>query len=128
MADPELAREWLRKADEDAGFASSCLADESEYFGHICFHFQQAAEKYLKTFVLANNLPFRKIHNLLVLLDTCCAVSPQLEPLREPCRILNRYYVDTRYPVHWPTHFTKLDAEQAQHAAQTIGQQITQIL
>lgn len=121
MADKKIVSDWLQKADDDFGFASSCLSDEIEYFGHICFHFQQGAEKYLKAFIVANNLPLRKIHNLLVLLDLCRQKDSSLECLREACINLNRFYVDTRYPVHWPTHFTKKDALSAQQFCEAIG-------
>lgn len=128
MADSPVVLDWLRKVDEDFGFASSCLADELEYFGHVCFHFQQGAEKNLKALIVAHDLPLRKIHNLLVLLDACCTVDPTLEELREACRLVNRYYVDTRYPVHWPTQFAKADAEEAQQAVRKIQQRITDFL
>jgi len=121
MVDEKIVSDWLQKANEDFGFASSCLSDEIEYFGHICFHFQQGAEKYLKAFVVANNLPLRKIHNLLVLLDLCCQKDSSLERLREACQNLNRFYVDTRYPVHWPTKFTKEDALSARQSCEAIG-------
>lgn len=127
MANRQVVIAWLQKADEDFGFASSCLADELEYFGHICFHFQQGAEKYLKSFIVVHDLPLRKIHNLLVLLDACCTVDSSLEELREPCRLVNRYYIDTRYPVHWPTKFTKADAEEAQQAVGNIKERIAQL-
>lgn len=122
MADRVLVDAWLAKADEDCGFAASCLSDEDEFFGQICFHFQQAAEKYLKAFIVAYDLPFRKIHNLPVLLQSCGQQHvPLVSLLIEPCQLLNRYYIDTRYPVHWPTNFTKADAVEAHHAAQNIG-------
>lgn len=71
MVDRRLVDEWLAKADEDYGFASSIIQD-STYYAQICFHFHQAAEKYLKTYIVANELPFEKIHDLLILLKTCC--------------------------------------------------------
>lgn len=128
MANQAWVAAWLAKADEDLGFASSCLADELEYFGHICFHLQQAAEKYLKVFVVARGQPLQKIHSLPVLLDSCCSIDPAFERLRPSCHLLNRYYVETRYPVHWPTHFTKADAEEARTAAEVIREQVTRAL
>ena len=50
MADPKLIQEWLQKADEDLGFAAS-IVEDSPFYAQICFHFQQAAEKYLKTII-----------------------------------------------------------------------------
>ncbi len=33
---------------------------------------------------------------------------------------LDTFYVETRYPVHWPTHFTLEEAERAHQAAHRI--------
>jgi HEPN domain-containing protein len=38
----EVVREWIERAEEDFGFATSSLELE-KYFAQICFHFQQAA-------------------------------------------------------------------------------------
>jgi ribosome-associated protein YbcJ (S4-like RNA binding protein) len=54
MADPSIVREWLDKADEDFRFAEANLREGSEFYAQICFHFQQAAEKYLKAFIIDN--------------------------------------------------------------------------
>ncbi|PKL46484.1 MAG: hypothetical protein CVV39_07145 [Planctomycetes bacterium HGW-Planctomycetes-1] len=78
MKPSEIAKEWLQKAQEDYGFASASLED-TEYFAQICFHFQQAAEKYLKAFIVANKLEFRAVHNLLELLDICKKQYPVLK-------------------------------------------------
>ena len=48
MADPSVINEWLKKADEDFGFAASVIED-STFYAQICFHFHQAAEKYSKS-------------------------------------------------------------------------------
>jgi len=63
MADPQLVQEWLDKAEEDFGFAASVIK-ESPYYAQICFHFHQAAEKYLKAHIIAHDLKFEKIHDL----------------------------------------------------------------
>ncbi len=116
MKPNKIAQEWLEKADEDFGFASVSI-DSNSYFSQICFHFQQAAEKYLKTFIVANELQFRPVHNLLELLDACKQEDLISEELEEACHYLNPFYIDTRYPVHWPTHYDKQTAIQAQDAA-----------
>jgi len=90
MKPPEIAKEWLEKAEEDYGFACACL-EETNYFAQVCFHFQQAAEKYLKAFIIANKLEFRTVHNLLELLDTCKQKDPGIEELEQACRFLNPY-------------------------------------
>lgn len=129
MADKKIVEEWLAKADEDLGFAKSCLSDEeNEFYSPICFHFQQSAEKYLKSYIVAFGLEFKKIHDLVQLLQVCSAHNPSLEGLKENCEFLTDFYVETRYPVHWPTNIIKADAEQAREAAEKIAQKIKDTL
>jgi len=109
---PEIAKEWFEKAEEDYGFACANIED-TNYFAQICFHFQQAAEKYLKAFIVAKQLDFRPVHNLLELLKICRQKEPGIEELQEPCLFLNPFYIDTRYPVHWPVHYDKDTAVKA---------------
>ena len=68
MVDRQVVWEWLAKADEDFEFAGVNLEERKPYFSQICFHFQQAAEKYLKPYIVANSLELRKIHELPLLL------------------------------------------------------------
>jgi len=119
MADYELVQEWLNKAEEDFGFAASVIK-ESPYYAQICFHFHQAAEKYLKAYIIAYDLEFEKIHDLPVLLKTCVQQDPSLQEIHEECKFLNRYYIEARYPVHWPTSYHKEEAQRAKLAAECI--------
>jgi HEPN domain-containing protein len=106
MADKAIIEEWLNKAEEEYEFASSIMEDTT-FYSQLCFHFHQAAEKYLKTYIIANDLEFKKIHDLMVLLKICLSKNKEFEKLRNSCKFINRFYIETRYPVHWPTSFTK---------------------
>jgi len=124
---PEIAREWIEKAEEDYGFA--CAGMEcTEYFAQICFHFQQAAEKYLKAFIIAKKLDFRPVHNLLELRRTCSQAAPDAQELEQACRFLNPFYIDTRYPVHWPGAYDKGTATQAKEMAGVIRDWVAKAL
>ena len=127
MADPQIVSEWLKKADEDLEFAISVIED-STFYAQICFHFHQAAEKYLKSFIIARDLEFKKIHDLTVLLKSCLGKKPDLKILMDDCRFLNGFYIDTRYPVHWPTQYTKEEALKAKKAAKHICGEIKNVL
>jgi HEPN domain-containing protein len=127
MVDRRLIEEWIKKADEDIGFASSVVEDSS-YYAQICFHYQQAAEKYLKAFIIACDLEFNKIHDLIKLLNTCLLKDTSLSVIEADCIYLNGYYIDTRYPVHWPTHYTKEDALNAKKSAENISSIIKKYL
>jgi HEPN domain-containing protein len=98
MVDAEILKEWISKADEDFEFSLSNLNEGKTFFSQICFYFQQASEKYLKSFIIAQELDFRKIHDLPLLLKICSSKDSSLEEIREDCEYLNPFYVDARYP------------------------------
>ena len=120
MVDGEIIREWLSKAEEDFEFAFMNLEEGKNYFPQICFHFHQAAEKYLKAFTIGHELEFRKIHDLPLLLNICKSKDPSLGELEADCEFLNAFYIDTRYPVHWPTHFNREETQKALQSARHI--------
>ena len=120
MVDFEIVREWLAKADEDFEFARVNFEEGKPFFAQICFHFQQAAEKYLKSYIIAHELEFRKIHDLPMLLKICMSHDPSLEQLSEDSEYLTTFYVDTRYPVHWPTNFSQTETQKALESASRI--------
>ncbi len=127
MVDRRLIEEWLAKADEDYGFATSAIED-SPYHAQICFHYQQAAEKYLKAFIVAHELEFKKVHDLVELLNTCRVKEPLLSKIEEECNFLSRFYIDTRYPVHWPSEYTKETTLKAKEAAEKAAKTIKELL
>ena len=128
MADPTIVKEWLAKADDDSNFAKITLAEDNKYYSQICFHFQQAAEKYLKAFIVAYDLEFEKIHNLIALLKICGKKDASLLSLMEQCELLNTAYIDTRYPVHWPTDYSKDKALKMQDATGEVAQVVKESL
>lgn len=120
MVEHEIVREWIVKADEDYEFARINLEEGKNFFGQICFHFQQAAEKYLKAFIVAHELEFRKIHELPLLLKICMSKDSSFHEIREECEFLTAFYIDTRYPVHWPTNYSFVETQKAFQAVRRI--------
>jgi len=66
----EHAREWFDKADTDLTSAT-LLAGIQGPPETICFLAQQGAEKYLKGYLAWRGVPFRKVHDLLEILNAC---------------------------------------------------------
>ena len=120
MVDIEIIEDWIKNGDEDFEFAAQNLKEGKPFYAQICFHFQQAAEKYLKGFIVAYELEFRRIHDLPVLLGICSAQDSTLGELQDACEYLNAFYVETRYPVHWPTNFSREETTKAFEAADHI--------
>ncbi len=128
MVDIKITREWIAKADDDFAFALANLEEGTPFLALICFHFHQSAEKYLKAYIVAHDLEFKKLHDLPALLKICMRYNSPLEKLNSDCEFLNAFYIETRYPVHWPTRFTKEEAAKAKRAAERIRQVITKAL
>ena len=120
MVDQSIVKEWIAKGEEDYSFARANLEEGKNFFAQICFHFQQAAEKYLKAFIIASDLEFRRIHDLGLLLKVCSAKDTSFEDLKEICEFLSAFYIEARYPVHWPTNFSNQEAQKALKAAEQI--------
>ena len=111
---------WFYRADQDFGFARSSLLDrEMSFYDQICFHFQQAAEKYLKAYVVKFELPFKKEHNLVKLLKICRHHDESFKSLWTHCRYLNAFYLETRYA---DTKFAVTSKENTQTAFESVGQ------
>src|SRR3990172_8776162 len=76
----KIEKEWFAKGNEDLGSAE-ILFENDEYLNSILFHCHQAAEKYLKGFLVANDLDIKdefRIHNLRKLFDYAKKVYPAL--------------------------------------------------
>lgn len=98
MAHRLLILEWLYKADQDFGLALLTLQDTNRsFYDQICTSFHQAVEKYLKAYIVAHELSFRKLHDLEKLLRTCITHDATISSLEEACRFLNPFYVELRY-------------------------------
>lgn len=113
-------QEWFRKADDDELNISSILRHRDGTPAVVCFLSQQMAEKYLKGLLIFYNQIFPKIHDLLeletLLLKTLADIK---ERLHQDLKLLNRYYIETRYPGDY-LEFSWHDAEGASEAAKRI--------
>jgi len=98
MVDPKLVVGWIEKADEDLNFARASLKEGLEFYPQICFLLQQAVEKYLKAYIVANELDFQKIHDLGRLIKICGKKDSEFNQYFDKVVDLSTYYIETRYP------------------------------
>jgi len=94
----KLTREWVQKAEEDMAAAQRLAKAKPVLNGAICFHCQQAAEKYFKALLQETGLPIPYIHDLVDLLAILLAKDASLKELQEGLAELTHVAVDTRYP------------------------------
>jgi HEPN domain-containing protein len=66
----------------------------------VCFHCQQAAEKFLKALLQERAVSFRRTHDLLELLALLRPHEPTLDLLKRGLGFLSKFSVEYRYPGH----------------------------
>ena len=91
-------RAWLVKAEEDRLCIRNEMNAVQKPWGVICFHCQQAAEKYLKSFLVWRGVKPERTHDLAQLVDACAQLDATFARLRSACVKLSDFAVDVRYP------------------------------
>lgn len=95
----DFVQAWLAKADGDLHAARALLASPAEDHFAAAFHAQQAAEKYLKAFLVRHQIPFPKTHDVGRLLELCAQADLNLSRELGEVDTLTPYGVEYRYPV-----------------------------
>jgi HEPN domain-containing protein len=115
----EYVKSWFKRADEDLALIEAILKEASPLYNPICFHAQQAAEKYLKGFLAYHDLHVRKIHDLEALVTDCAGIDKSFETIKNEAIFLNQFYIESRYPDDY-IKFSSKDAEKANESAKQI--------
>lgn len=89
---------WLFRANEDVAVCIKLRENNMElYSSTICFHAQQAVEKFLKAYLTYNNVDFPRTHDVDFLLSECIKIDyasfSQIE-----LKDLSEFGVTIRYP------------------------------
>ncbi|CAD5243724.1 MULTISPECIES: HEPN domain-containing protein [Thermococcus] len=93
--------DWIRKGEDDLRLAE--LALENDIPDYAAFHAQQAVEKFLKAFLLKNNKPLVRTHEIAYLIEKCKEIDPSFEELYNlGAHYLSDFAVEVRYPGYYP--------------------------
>jgi HEPN domain-containing protein len=95
----EAAEQWFAIAAQDLDTAEH-VANTMRPTPHeiICFHCQQSAEKYLKGFLVLQNIEPEKTHNLIELCKMCEKYNAEFSEFEIKCGVLTQYGILPRYP------------------------------
>jgi HEPN domain-containing protein len=108
----DFVQQWLSKAEADLAAAEVLAAGEMDDYFTAAFHCQQAAEKFLKAYLVRHQIEFRKTHDLGELLKLAAQAEPTLQQELGSCEWLTPFGVEFRYPGDYP----EVDQAMAQNA------------
>ena len=95
----DLINNWILKANKDLTSAEHELTfGDDAVTETICFHSQQAAEKFLKAYLVYLEISFTKTHEIGELITKCELKDNEIATLKEEADILTDYAVTVRYP------------------------------
>lgn len=87
----------------------------------LCFHCQQAVEKFLKAYLVYNRIEFGRTHSIEYLIRLCSTVDKEFESLYDITKNLTDYAVWIRYPDEFYIP-TVEEAKEAFEAARQVKQ------
>jgi HEPN domain-containing protein len=112
-------RQWIEIADKDLIAAEISAKNRCPILSEIiCFHCQQAVEKYLKWFLVLHDIDPPKIHDLEELEKLYEKIIPEFSEILEKCSLLTGYSVVSRYPSEMKIE--KMDMDRALEYAKFI--------
>jgi HEPN domain-containing protein len=89
--------DWLLLADNDLYAAEIIIKDDYPITNIIAFHCQQAIEKYIKAYLIENDVPLIKTHDLIKLND----MTKEIKDLgidEKKLIVIDEVYIESRYP------------------------------
>jgi HEPN domain-containing protein len=93
----DYIRNWLYRARENLAVIKDLLNSNQEAFtSTICFHAQQAVEKYLKAFLIFHDVDFPRTHDVDFLLMECQKIDSK--SFNIDLKSLTEFGVSIRYP------------------------------
>ena len=98
----ELYLEWIKKANDDLLSLESLVRHRDGSPATGCFLAQQAVEKLPKALIIMHGIELEKVHGLIVLFNKVKTSELEIRQFSEGISVLNRYYIETRYPGDYP--------------------------
>ena len=93
---PEAGLRWLRQAEHDLDIAQS--HQKRGDYSDACFMAEQASQKALKGFLILQGRRYIYINSVAQLAEECSKIDKNFLSHIAPARILDQYYIPTRYP------------------------------
>ncbi|MGB9840219.1 HEPN domain-containing protein [Thermovenabulum sp.] len=127
MIDTARYKEWFDRAKKDFDAAKILYEYEGDK-GIICFHCQQAVEKYLKGYLIYKTGMLHDGHSLTKLCKKAYQFDNRFKNIIKDCAFLNQFYIETRYPAEDPLIVDEEDVIESIKIAERIMELINSII
>ena len=94
--DKEDALGWLAQAEHNLEVAKNNF--DADFYSDTCFMSEQSAQVALKAFIVYHKRRYIWEHSIQELARICSQYDEDFEEFMEVGKILDRYYIPTRYP------------------------------
>ncbi len=118
MDNRDVAKRWFNKGNNDLSSGKYLFTMPNPLTDIICFHSQQATEKYQKGFLVFHDVEAPRIHGIEELISMCVKIDSEFSKLYDIGSDLSGYAVEVRYPTEVDNEIT---LEEAQHALEIAG-------
>jgi HEPN domain-containing protein len=98
--------DWLEISARDL-LAARLLIEQEQCYDIAGFHCQQCIEKALKAYLLFKRKIHIDGHNLTYLCRQAVKLDKRFTDWLDESAVLNRYYIETRYPADFPLELDK---------------------
>lgn len=123
----DFVQQWIDKARKGLAAGEVLLKEEFEDYENVGFHAQQAAEKFVKAFLVRHQIEFPKSHDMALLRQLVSQIDPWLAEKLAIADSLTPYGVEFCYPGDLPS-VSRIEGEKALRAAEQTRELITKSL
>lgn len=122
----EEAKRWFKEAEYNIK-----EADDNLQLGHyalVCFLSEQTIQKILKAYLYFSGKRYITIHSITELIGECINYDTGFSSFKDNAKIINQYYIPTRYPNAQPLpavpyeQYTKQQSKEALSIVRNIYQ------
>ena len=111
MVDSTKFNDWIEKAYRDIKSAK-VLKEHDCGNDMVAFHCQQAVEKLLKAYIIAEAGFIISSHSLIFLCKEAAKYNFEFKKYMKDCAFVNQFYIETRCPVDEPLVVTDDEADE----------------
>lgn len=115
----QRSKNWLEQAEYDLKSAEDVLKNKN--FSLACFLSEQSTQKSLKGFLISKKQIYSQIHAITGLLEQSSKFNSEFNKFIDEGKILDKYYLSTRYPDTLPEPLLPYKAYSEKEAEEAIA-------